>query len=164
MSELSITENLKLFNIYNHYRITVGIVLGLSAFFFASPATQALLGNLHRVLIITYLGVHLFSTAGLGRFEAQSPTYCPVTSARNCVDNRTGRVGRRRLQRTGQFVDRLCCRLQYSPKKNVSLSLCSVCVAGNAGAGRPPLLQNLLAQMIWSKQGVLGMAYFVTAS
>ncbi len=61
MSTLSSAENLKLFRIYNHYRVTVGVVLAAS-FFVLSPSAldRPYSVELHRMLLLTYLGLHIF--------------------------------------------------------------------------------------------------------
>lgn len=164
MSELSITENLKLFNIYNHYRITVGIVLGLSAFFFASPATQALLGNLHRVLIITYLGVHLFSALLVWAGLRPNPRHIALSLALEIVLI-TGLVesGGGVSSGLGNLLIVCVAASSILLKKNVSLSLAAFASLAILGQEGHLLLQNLARADDMVKAGVLGMAYFVTA-
>ncbi|MBK8970573.1 MAG: HAMP domain-containing histidine kinase [Hahellaceae bacterium] len=164
MSELSGSENLKLFNIYNHYRITVGVVLGLSAFFFSSQTTQALQGNLHRVMIITYLSVHFFSAMLIWAGLRPNARHIALSLALE-IALITGLVysGSGVSSGLGNLLIVCVAASSILLKKNVSLSLAAFASLMLLSQEGYLLIQNQSHADDMVKAGVLGIAYFVTA-
>jgi two-component system sensor histidine kinase PilS (NtrC family) len=80
MSTLSNDENIKLFRIYNLYRVTVGLVLTISFFAFSQSALdKPFSANIHRLLLITYLSLHIF--AGLLTLAGLRPNLQHITAS-----------------------------------------------------------------------------------
>lgn len=78
MPESNTPDNLRLFRIYNHYRITVGLTLLASLLFFSSARLDAMVSQpLYVLLLVIYLAVHLF--AGLLLLAGLKPNSLHMT-------------------------------------------------------------------------------------
>lgn len=60
MPDSNSSDNLRLFRVYNHYRVTVGFVLVILTAF-SPEKSQSAAADIHRLILFTYFGLHLFS-------------------------------------------------------------------------------------------------------
>lgn len=61
MPDLQTTDNLKLFRIYNHYRVTIGLALATVSLFY-QPAAELTAPTANRIFLFCYLSIHIFAT------------------------------------------------------------------------------------------------------